>query len=128
MKKQKSQAWSMDIMLATIIFVGTIFFFFLVLNNTQDSKMEELKRDSAQITDSLFSKDNSLGILDDDEVNESKLEDLLRQNYTELKQQIGVKNDFCIYLEDEDGNIIFINSSFTGVGSDLINVSDIPCG
>ncbi|MBL7056006.1 hypothetical protein ISS07_03795 [Candidatus Woesearchaeota archaeon] len=128
MKKQKAQAWSLDIMLATIIFVGTIFFFFLVLNNTQDTKTEELKKDAEKITNSVFSENGALSIIDGGDVNESKLENLLEQNYTDLKKQVGIENDFCLYLEDETGNIISINSSFTGVGSGDINVSDIPCG
>jgi len=128
MRKQKSQAWSFDIMLATVIFLGTLFYFFLIMSNSQEDMATELKRDTEQIVNSFFSKSNELNVVDGEEVDESKLENLLEQDYGDLKKQIGTEHEFCIYLEDENGNVIFINSSFTGIGSNEINVSGIPCG
>lgn len=40
---------------------------------------------------------------------------------------LRIGNDFCIYLEDENGNIVLINDTYRGVGSSNINVSKTPC-
>ena len=126
-----SQAFSMDIMLAIIIFLGTIFFFYAILNNTQGSKTAELQDEASKVLTGIVSKDSGVGITDGTKINTTKLEEMLG-NYSNIKSKLKVKNDFCIYFEDEDGNIIYINitqsKNYTGAGSEIINVSNIPCG
>jgi len=128
---KESQAFSMDIMLAVIIFIGTAFFFFTILNQKQGSKAEELQDEASKVLSTIISDDSDVGILNGSEINVEKLEDLLG-NYSNIKNKLRIKNEFCFFFEDEDGNIIFINISetknFTGIGSGTINVSNIPCG
>ena len=125
--KISSQAFSMDIMLAVIIFIGTVLFFYAILNTTQSSKADELQNDASKVLTDLLSGNPGVKITDGNTINATKLGELLG-NYSELKSKLKVKNDFCIYFEDEDGNVIYINSTYTGIGSGIINVSNIPCG
>ena len=126
-----SQAFSMDIMLAIIIFIGTVFFFYAILNTTQGSKSDELQNEASKVLTGILSKDSGVGITDGTKINTTKLEQLLG-NYSGIKSKLKVKNEFCIYFEDESGNIIYVNISqnknYTGIGSEIINVSNIPCG
>ena len=124
---RNSQAWSLDIMLAVIIFIGTIFFFYAMLDTTQGSKAEELQGEASKIAKDILSKDSDVKIADGTEINGTRLEELLG-NYSEIKSKLKIKNDFCIYFEDENGNIIYINETRTGLGSGIINVSGMPCG
>lgn len=128
---KKSQAWSFDIMLAVIIFIGTMFFFFAILNKAPGTKIEELEQDASSIIKYIVLEDFRFRVVDGDKINATRLEDLLG-NYSDIKRELRVENEFCIYFEDEDGNIIYINQSesrdYTGIGSNIINVSDIPCG
>ena len=126
-KFRNSQAFSMDIMLAVIIFIGTIFFFYAILDTTQGTKADELQSEASKILKDMLSKDSDVRITDGTKINSTKLEELLG-NYSEIKSKLKVKNDFCIYFEDENGNIIYVNTTYTGLGSGIINVSDIPCG
>ena len=125
--KISSQAFSMDIMLAVIIFIGTVLFFYAILNTTQSSKADELQNDASKVLTDLLSGNPGVKITDGNIINATKLEELLG-NYSGVKGKLQVKNDFCIYFEDEDGNVIYINSTYTGIGSGIINVSNIPCG
>ena len=124
--KMRSQAFSMDIMLAVIIFIGTVFFFYAILSNTQGSKADELQSEASKVLADLLSNPG-LKITDGNMINATKLEEFLG-NYSGLKGKLKANNDFCIYFEDEDGNVMFINSTHTGIGSATINVSNIPCG
>ena len=127
----KSQVWSLDVMIAVIIFLGTIFFFFMILNNAPGSKTDELEQEALKVIEEITSENFELRVTDGDMINSTRLEDLLG-NYSDIKKELGVKNEFCIYFEDEAGNVIYINltgdKNYTGLGSDTINVSNITCG
>lgn len=130
-KFRNSQAFSMDIMLAVIIFLGTVFFFYAILNTSQGSKADELQDEASKVLTGILSESSDISIIDGNTINATKLEELLG-NYSDIKAKLKIKNDFCIYFEDEDGNIIYVNLSqsknYTGIGSGTINVSSIPCG
>jgi|TARA_B100001964_G_C14228452_1_gene598869 hypothetical protein len=123
-----SQAWSMDIMIAIVLFIGTIFVFYSVLSAKQSPKTDELQDDASIVLESIVSEDSDIGILDGAEVNETKLEELLGMEYSEIKKKMRVENEFCIFLEDEEGNVIYITQDQPGIGSDEISVSEVPCG
>ena len=123
-----SQAWSIDVMLAIVVFITTIFLFFVFLNPTQKSNVGELRDEASIVLKYIESDDSDLGIVDGTIVNETKLQELLGKDYQAIKKSLRIKNDFCIFFEDENGNIIYIDATHTGVGSDTITVSNIPCG
>ena len=60
-------------------------------------------------------------------MNETKLEQLLGEDYKTIKERIRTEKDFCIFLEDENGDIVYISPGQLGIGSDKIKVSDVPC-
>lgn len=125
---KKSQAWSIDVMLAIVIFITTIVLFFVFLSPAQKSNVGELQDEASIVLRDIESADSDLGIVDGTIVNETKLQELLGKDYQAIKKSLRIKNDFCIYFEDENGNVINIDATHTGVGSDTITVSDIPCG
>ena len=49
-------------------------------------------------------------------------------SYKELKDSLNVENDFCIYFEDESGNLVEIKDGLRSVGSDAIVINGRPCG
>ncbi len=118
----------MDIMIAIVLFIGTIFVFYSVLSAKQSPKTDELQDDASIVLESIVSEDSDIGILDGAEVNETKLEELLGMEYSEIKKKMRVENEFCIFLEDEEGNVIYITQDQPGIGSDEISVSEVPCG
>ena len=44
-------------------------------------------------------------------IDETKLIEMKNADYDDIKNSLHVKNDFCIYLEDDNGNIIFAKGS-----------------
>ena len=116
----------MDVMLAIVIFVGTIFVFYAIFGSNQKGT-SELEKDASKVLKSVSSEDPDVGIMDGIEVDEAKLEQLLGKDYSTIKERIRAEKDFCIFLEDENGDIIYISPGQSGIGSSKIRISDVPC-
>jgi len=121
-----SQAFSMDIMIALVVFIGTIFVFYSIIEARQDGKTDDLQDEASIVLENIASEDSNIGILDGTEIDETKLQQLLGEDYAIIKEKMRVKNDFCIFLEDEDGDIIYINKE-PGIGSGKIKISGEGC-
>jgi len=113
---KKSQAWSMDIMIALVIFIGVIFVFYSILSTNGDNKIKELKDDALIVAENI-----------DLTMDSSQIEELLGEDYLELKKKLRVKNEFCIFLEDEEGNVIYLSQDRPGIGSGKIKISEVKC-
>lgn len=121
------QAFSFDILLALVIFVGATFVFLALFAINQNSQEEELQEEAIKVLEDISRDDSSVAIFEDNKINSTKLQNFLTQNYSDIKEQMRVQNDFCIYLEDEDGNLINLSIDTRGKGSSKINLSGVPC-
>jgi len=127
MSMSKAQSWSFDVTLGVIIFLTAFISIFTLINHQQESNAGSIQAESSYLLNQMKAENSPLRIVQDNNVNESGLGELASLPYNNLKTQAGAKNDFCIYIEDADGNIILINDSM-GIGSPDINVSGTPCG
>ena len=127
MVNKKSQSWSIDIIVAVVVFMGAFFLFYTILNSNPNTKASSLKQDASSVIKQIAAEDSSLRVIDNNEVNESRLNELKNLSYDELKRQFRVEGDFCIYMEDDKGNIVLINNSYKGVGTPSIMVGGTPC-
>ena len=50
-----------------------------------------------------------------------------QMSYDEIKNILGVKNDFCIYFEDITGNVVRIDDINSRIGSGKIYINGEPC-
>jgi hypothetical protein len=48
-------------------------------------------------------------------------------DYNEIKNLLGVENDFCVFFEDVTGDIMKVNGIVSGIGSDKIYINGEPC-
>ncbi len=129
---RKAQTWSLDAMVATGMFIIVIMSFFYIIQLTSEiSKADELLREGEDIQDILISSkpEESLSIIVGRIVDENKLNDLAKEDYENLKKKLGVRGDFCIHFEDDEGNIIYINESTkrAGIGSSRVYIGGIAC-
>ena len=68
------------------------------------------------LDDHYFSFANN-GVVDENKLNEVKSID-----YNDLKKSLKAKNDFCMFLQDENGNIILAK------GSPKLSKDGVACG
>ena len=125
--RSKAQSWSVDIILGVIIFMAAFFVFYALLKPDQRDDVKNLEGEASKVIEEVTSQDALLGIIDSNQINESKLHELKNISYEELKSRLRVEGDICIYFEDENGNLVLINNSYVGIGSSKINLSSIPC-
>src|SRR3989338_2499151 len=122
----KAQTWSMDVILGVILFLGAFFIFYSLLNQNFN-KADSLKQDASSVIREVSSGESLIRIVDNNEVNISKIGMLKNISYEELKFKFRIEGDFCIYIEDEKGNLVLINNSYRSIGAPTINVSGVPC-
>ena len=76
-------------------------------------------------------KNQDLGFISEDEIDEEKLKAFVAnatpENYESLKEELGIRGDFCIFYEDVEGNIILIENR-TGIGHSAVLIDGYECG
>ena len=65
------------------------------------------------VAQKLTDGNHDISILNYNEVDEQKVKALHDMDYDEVKSMIGVEKDFCVYFEDENGNLIRICLLYT---------------
>ena len=123
----KAQSWSIDIALGVILFMGAFFIFYAMLNVNPNTKLSSLKEEASTVIKQVASEENQLSIVDNNEINVTKASEVKNISYGDLKARLRAEGDFCIYLEDEKGNVMLINDSYKGIGSPSIVISGTPC-
>jgi hypothetical protein len=130
----RGQVWSIDVLLAVVIFVSVILIFYVTMVPRQKPQMKDLEIESGALKLEL-EKNNEFGFITNDEVNSTKFQafiDNATANYTDLKKKLGVKGEFCLFYEDSDGNVVPISLNDTmqliGVGNSSIKVAGFNCG
>jgi len=113
----------------TWLILGTTFILLLfVLVNTQDQTIKK----EQEITET-FLDGNFQSLIINGEIDEKRLMELKDQSFEEMKDMLGVKRNFCIYFEDEDGNLVTINNPddpqvpIHGIGSSDITIGGKAC-
>jgi hypothetical protein len=98
---KKGQAWSFDVLIATIIFiVGIVLVFYNSINYIPqtENELSELYNEANFATELLLRED-SPGILNEGKINDTKLEEFYNLSYQEQKNILGVINNFYFELE-----------------------------
>jgi hypothetical protein len=137
-KRGQGQSWSMDIILAFVVFVLVIGIFYALLTNNNKDKTADLTLESRTLVSSLDMANgqvNQLTIIEKGNIETVKLETLYQSqdDYMKIKRQLGIRGDFCIYVVDQYGKIIVVkdtdgNYTLASFGNDTCTVSSNPCG
>jgi hypothetical protein len=126
----------MDLILGVLIFMIAVGIIYTLLASKDHENVAPLRIESELIATKL-SEDPSLRLGDNNQIDNDRLKVLLeraRTDYEGLKVELGVENDFCIFLRDEAGNLTYIfddeGNAYTGIGpgSGELNLSGTPCG
>ena len=126
-KFKKSQSWSIEFIIAISIFITAFILLYSLIGLGSNPKGDQLQKDSFFISRQTSEEKLSLSIVEKDTVNDTKLDYLIEKEYLPLKTELGIQNDFCIFFEDEKGNVVTIREGIVGVGSPEIKVGGIKC-
>ena len=89
-----------------VLIVAIIAVIVSIYEQNKDVNVIEAEKITAMILD-----DHEISFVNGGVVDEGKLKEVQSLDYKELKEELNAKKDFCIYMEDEIGNIILAKSS-----------------
>ena len=130
MSNQKAQSWSVDIILAVIVFMIAFFIFYAMLESNPETKVSDLKEEASIVIGQVGDDESPLKAVDNGAIDVNEWNKLQAYNYDDLKRKLRTGGDFCIYIEDERGNIVQIDpddTSSISIGSPAIKIKDTPC-
>lgn len=136
---RKSQTWSVDAMISVMVFIiGIVVILYFILYNSGQDAIRELKMESEliplKVMASGINSATELSFIVNGRVDKERMKEVAAMDYSELKSKLGVKNDFCMYFEDANGNLIQISddidkdSSIMGIGNPSFGISGKHCG
>ena len=105
-KNKKAQAWSLDVVIAIVIFMsGVIILYFYAINyfNQGAQQLDDLLYQGNTAAELLLGEDE-LGIVLDGKINQDKLENFYNSDYELKKMQLGVKDDFYFIIPNFEIN------------------------
>lgn len=105
-EKKRAQAWSLDIIIASVIFIlGIIILYVYAVNYPSHSrdKLDELFYEG-NLASELILGEEDFGIVSNGKVNQTKLNDFSGMNYQYKREQLGVRNDFYFTFEGLEVN------------------------
>ncbi|PIN92223.1 hypothetical protein COU55_02100 [Candidatus Pacearchaeota archaeon CG10_big_fil_rev_8_21_14_0_10_31_59] len=120
-KNKNGQAWSLDLIIAGVIFlIGIVILFYYAINYSSQSKnqLDELLYEGNLASELILSEEES-GILSNGIVNQTKLDFFANLNDTSKRNLIGIKDNFYFVMDNleingEPANYVgIINSSET---------------
>lgn len=105
---RKGQTYSMDLIIGAVIFIllVVIFLSLMLVNRSQEY---DLRTQADFIFDGLDSQSamsDSIKLFQGSTVDASEVQALFESNYTELKRELGVRDDFCIMFIDSTGGLM----------------------
>ena len=133
----RGQSWSMDLIIGVVIFLLAIGVIYAVLTSKAKEDTTPLRLESEAVATKLTTTDaaqnKDILVAQNNQLDINKLNNLTQEDYEKLKKELGVTNDFCIYLLDEKGNLVYLTTSsgnYTGIGpaDSKFNISGVPCG
>lgn len=115
-KMKMGQAWGLDLMMASFLFIGgilVVYIYSLNLSDQTEETLSQLKYDGVSVADSLLSEGvprdwragnvEKIGILSDGRINETKLElfyNLSIERYQKTKLLFGVNSNYYLIFSE----------------------------
>ena len=132
---KKGQAWSIDLIIAAVIFILIIAIFYTILSKEPGSDVEQLKREGGFIATKLADGSAApCSFIVDKEVDPQKLKDCFSGTPEQFKKDNNIRNKFCIFLVDQNGRLITVEDTGdktyhrTGFGYPDLLVGNTSCG
>ena len=125
---KKGQTLSTDAVVAVVIFFLAAMLMFYLMGPAAKNRRSEKLQVEAQRLPGILSANQNLTIIfiQGTKVDEKKLSETLNLSYENLKALLGIESDFCIYFEDDKGNLVPVGNKL-GIGSPLVNLSGRAC-
>lgn len=123
---RRGQSYSVDVVLAIVIFgfVSVAITSFALLSQPD---VDKLQNSASRVVNELEGTYLDCGIvLENSSIDNESIACLFNKSYEDFKEAYDIEHNFCIYLEDEKGQILKIQGK-NGWGSAELRVGGDPC-
>ena len=120
----------MDVLIAIAIFIIILAVFISVGTDIfTERESLDLEGEGRRFLEGVSSvREEKDPLLEGSELDEESLVELATaEDYDDLKRELGISSDFCIYFEDETGELFRIDENTSGIGSEYALVSGGSC-
>jgi hypothetical protein len=123
----------MDLVIAVVVFGFIAVTFYSLVTVQHRPSIDELQDRARTIETRLNSGGTSCGpIVDNQSITMEQIKCLYGKNATGLRQELGVSGNFCIYVENEKGEILIVQNETgaitTSIGDGALIIAGTPCG
>ncbi|MFH1401006.1 MAG: hypothetical protein ABIH41_05805 [Nanoarchaeota archaeon] len=128
--RRSGQSWSLDLIIAVVIFILIVTIFYTLLISEPRSEVDTLKSGGRHVLDKLDVETNTgpCAFVKDGVIDRAKAKSCYEtQEPDGWAQANNVDSKYCIFILDQNNHIISIENR-TGFGNSELNVSDTPCG
>lgn len=126
-KNKLGQAFSADVLIVVVIVLfGVLFIVMNKINSMEVDNIDKIYDEASLDSKAILSGLKEKQIIDSE--NKVDSQKLLSLNEEELKEELGIRNDFAIVFE-KDGKLIKLDSqtNITCLGSPNILVNGVAC-
>ena len=125
---KNAQTFSTDALVAVTIFIlAAVMLYYIAVPGANSGASKKVQDDAIRLPAQLSAQLNLSAIfIRGTKIDNDRLSAALNLSYESLKDLFGIDSDFCIYLEDDKGNIVPMQGK-VGVGSPLVNFSGKAC-
>ncbi|MFH1073202.1 MAG: hypothetical protein V1743_07280 [Nanoarchaeota archaeon] len=133
MQDKKAQTWSIDLIIAVVIFILIIAIFYTLLVREPKADIADLKSSGKYIGDKINTQLGSgdCAFMKDNEIDPEKLERCFNSDPEKFMRENNINSKFCIFVIDQNGRLITVGSSDNarvGFGYSELNISGTLCG
>lgn len=75
------------------------------------NKLNEPRGMEAEKITEMIMDDNHISFASNGVIDGDKMMEIQNMNYDDFKKSVNAKNDFCVYIEDGNGNLILAKGS-----------------
>lgn len=126
MKIKKAQTWSADAIIGVVLFVVSVIMLYYMAGPGSGGNQAQRLVEESEGLPSIIASEQSTSFLKGSEVSNEKVQEVANLSYEILKEFLGIESDFCIYFEDEKGNIVPVSNKL-GIGSSLVEINGKSC-
>lgn len=127
---RKAQAWSIDLIIAVVIFILVMTIFYTLLVREPKTDVRALQKEGQIITEKLQNTQGAgdCAFLKGKDIDVTKMRNCFAMKTPEeFARENNLENKFCVYLIDQNGRIVSVDNK-TGWGYSDLNISNVSCG
>lgn len=125
----------MDLIIAMVIFVLIITIFYSLLATPENTRPRQLQEEGLRIASKLESSSTACDILDHGTIDRTQLDACFQMSVEQFRRSAGIRNRFCIYIQDQNGRTIALDRidggnlvHQLGFGDPELEIAGVGCG